>query len=185
MNRLAKIATIILCAAVFLNARAESGRVFITAKQIASAIDAAGIHVSSDQITLLANVVSAKGNPILKLRSVQRWGEQRVMARLECVDPGDCLPFVVAIRIDPAGIDQGAIALSPILQPAASRAAPSLIRAGSRLTLLLEGKHVRIRLPVISLENGAIGQSIRVKSVDRPTSYEAQVVSSSILRGTL
>lgn len=185
MIRTVRIATLILCAAAFSNARAQSGGVFITTRQISDAIDAAGIHVSSEQITLLANVVSASSNPILKLRSVQRWGAQRVMARLECVVPGECLPFVVAIRIDPAGIDQLPIALPPILQPAASRAAPPLIRSGSRLTLLLEGKHVRIQLPVISLEDGAMGQSIRVTTVDRRTSYEAQVVNSLILRGIL
>ena len=49
--------------------------------------------------------------------------------------------------------------------------------------LLLEGTHVHITLPVICLENGAMGQIIHVSSPDRRQFYTAQVARRRIAAG--
>jgi flagella basal body P-ring formation protein FlgA len=57
--------------------------------------------------------------------------------------------------------------------------------AGSRATLLLEGDHVHIQVPVVCLQNGAVGQTIRVASPDHKQTYVAQVTGNNVLRGRL
>ena len=60
-----------------------------------------------------------------------------------------------------------------------------VIRTGVRATLLLDGGHVHIQLPVVCLENGALGQTIRVTSLNHRQTYMAQVDANRILRGKL
>jgi hypothetical protein len=188
-----RIATMLaLWAAAALPAAAQSNRFLITRGQVTAAIDGAGMHVSDGQVTLLSDVVSATGNPALKVESVEGWGDRKVMVRLECANPGECLPFIVAVRR--GGADQQQLAPSSELQPLSSSGKSRLseptrssdaLRVGSTAVLLLDGTHVHIQLPVVCLENGSIGQSIRVATRDRRLTFTAEIVSDSTLRGQL
>lgn len=179
-------AMVVLWTAAILPGAAQSNRFFITQDQVATAISVAGMQVSAGQVTLLSNVVSATGNPVLKVGSLEKWGDQKVMVRLECVTPGECLPFIVAVRL--SGAEQERLALSSQLQPVYSSAKPrgsDTIRAGSTAVLFLEGPHVQIQLPVVCLENGLIGQRIHVATRDRRLTFMAEIVGDSALRGQL
>jgi hypothetical protein len=59
------------------------------------------------------------------------------------------------------------------------------LEAGSRATLLIEGERLHIRVPVICLESGDRGSSIRVAGLDRKQTYLAEVVDGTVLKGTL
>jgi hypothetical protein len=176
----------VLWAAVALPAAAQSNRLSITQSQVAAAIDGAGMQVSDAQVTLLSNIVSAAGNPALKVESIEKWGDGRDMVRLECANPGECLPFIVALRLSAEQQERLALSsqLHPISFPAKPRASDA-IRAGSTAVLLLDGPHVHIQLSVVCLENGSIGQSIRVATRDRRLTFMAEVLSGSTLRGQL
>lgn len=187
-QRLAAIhhaAMVVLSAAVVFPAGAQSNRVSITPSQVAAAIDGAGMQVSDAQVTLLSNI-SAAGNPALKVESIEKWGDGRAMVRLECANPGECLPFIVALRL--SGEQQERLALYSQLHPmslsAKSRASGG-IRAGSTAVLLLDGPHVHIQLSVVCLQSGSIGQSIRVVTRDHRLTFTAEVLSGSTLRGQL
>ena len=60
-----------------------------------------------------------------------------------------------------------------------------VIRSGSSAILELEGPHIHIRIPVICLQNGAAGQTIRATDKDHRRIYAAQVTDIAILRGRL
>jgi hypothetical protein len=60
-----------------------------------------------------------------------------------------------------------------------------VIRNGSPAMLQLDGAHVHIRIPVICLESGAAGQTIRATDKDRRRTYAAQVVDNGLLQGRL
>ena len=66
-----------------------------------------------------------------------------------------------------------------------SRPESIVIRSGSSATLLLDGGHVHIRIPVTCLENGSTGQTIRATDKDRRRVYKAQVVANGVLQGRL
>jgi hypothetical protein len=187
MTRSRFIPALILTAAMTLPAGAASRRVSITAEQVAQAINGTGMKVSADQVVLLSDVVATSSAPRLKVESMQRWGDRQMKFRLDCVKAEECLPFFVAVRwsqaqpIPPVFADTSSTAMNP----AESGSNSFIVRTGSTAVLLLEGDHIHIQLPVVCLENGAIGQTIRVASPDHRQNYRAEVGHDAVLRGKL
>lgn len=177
------ILSLAFCLAAALPAGAAPGRYAITTERIAAAVTSSGVTVSADQVMLLANVVASIAEPQLKVKSIDRSDDRRAVARLECASPNQCLPFMVALRIaaDSAGNSSDARAQSL----SSARSSAPLVRAGSPATLLLEGPHVHISLSVVCLENGILGQTIRVASRDRRQFYTVHVVREGVLEGSL
>jgi hypothetical protein len=188
MNHCRLIEITILFAALGLPAKAASGRQLITAGQVASAIGDAGLPVSALQISLLTNVVANTSDPVLKVTSIGTWEANSSRVRLVCVSSAECLPFVVTVRREPNDRSERIIASNP--QPSQRTLAEFarskiVVRMGSPAVLLLEGGHVHIQLAVICLENGVVGQTIRVAGRERNHTYLAEVCSDGLLRGTL
>ena len=103
--------------------------------------------------------------------------------RLSCVKQEECLPFFVAVRgSQPQAVLP--VLTSSTATPQTKPNSPAM-RAGAHAVLLLEGGHIHIQLPVVCLENGAIGQTIRVTSLDHKLTYLAQVDANLTLRGKL
>jgi hypothetical protein len=174
-------------------ALAASGHYSISAEQIAATVGGMGVRIAPSQITLLADVVANTPTPALQVRFLERFDANRFMARLECANKEDCLPFMVSIQADRNGATQLASFSSRqsfhnmLLPGAAARQGRGamVIRSGSPAMLELDGEHVHIRIPVICLENGSAGQTIRATGKDHRQIYAAQVVDHGILRGRL
>jgi hypothetical protein len=187
MKRYSYIPALFLSAAIALPAVAASARNTITAEQVAAAINGAGMKVSADQVMLLADVMATDSSPKLKVESMERWGDHQMKFRLDCVKAGECLPFFVAVRWSQAEpvpsvfADHSSTAIS-LAKPDSNS---FIVRAGSPAVLLLEGDHIHIQLPVVCLQNGAIGQTIRVASPDHRQTYMAAVGEDAVLRGKL
>ncbi len=179
----------VLFAALGIPAKAAFGREVITAKQIAVAIGDAGLQVSASQVTLLTDVVAKTNAPALRVLSVGAWEENSARVRLACVLSDECLPFVVTVRRFQSDRSEGAVLAS---NPQASQhpavdasKGKFVVRSGSRAVLLLEGGHVHIQLAVTCLENGIVGQTIRVAGKGQEHTYLAEVCSDGWLRATL
>lgn len=177
----------VLWAAAICPALAGSAHFPITPEQIAATVTRSGMQVTPDQVGLLADVVASVAQPALKVKSIQQTGDHRLIARMECATPDQCLPFMVALRINQG---QGPQLISSAEQSLAPGNAPSkftapLVRAGAPAILLLDGTHVHITLSVICLENGALGQTVRAATPDRRMFYTAQVTGDRLLRGRL
>ncbi len=177
--------------AMVLPASAATGHHVITAGQIAAAISGAGVNVSAKQITLLTEILARSGAPVLRVQSMEPLGDHRMRVRLACADIEECVPFYVAMdgngesparpRSIPPALGRAPAHMARV----GTEADPPTMRAGSPATLLLEGDHMQIQLHVVCLENGSIGQTIRVASKDRKQIYTAQVFDGGILRGSL
>jgi hypothetical protein len=185
------ISTWAVAVAIGLPSAAATGRDAITTGQIAAAICDAGLTISPKQVTLLADVVARTNSPVLRVQSMESMGSHRMKVRLDCEDIEECVPFYVAIDRN----SESSAYASP-LRPAQDRAPGNIprvmtefntpvMRAGSTAILLLESDHLHIQLPVVCLENGAIGQTIRVTSKDHRQTYTAQVSDGGTLRGKL
>jgi hypothetical protein len=186
MKHRRSILFLVLCAAAVLPAFAVPARYVITPDQVAAAVTDHGMKVSPDQIVLLTGVVANVATPELTVKSIDRMGAQRAIARLECADSQQCLPFVVSIRVA-ANTGSATVSATPHLQAASFQAkpAPIAVRTGSSAILLLNGGHVHIRFGVICLENGAVGQTIHVTDRDRRLVYIARVTQDGVLEGRL
>ncbi|MGD0646741.1 MAG: hypothetical protein ABR971_02025 [Acidobacteriaceae bacterium] len=179
----------VLFAALGIPASAASGREMITAGQVAVAIGDAGLPVSASQITLLTDVVAKTSAPVLRVLSVGAWEGNLSVVRLACAISEECLPFVVTVRRHQNDRSKSAIIASnpqPAEHPSVETSRSKIVvRTGSPAILLLEGGHVHIQLAVICLENGIVGQTIRVEGRERGHTYLAEVCSDGLLRGTL
>ncbi len=175
-----------LCVAAGLSAAlpadAAPGRYAVTSEQVAVAVNRLGMQVLPDQVAMMTNVVSSVAEPKLTVKSIDRAGDGRTMARLECANAGQCLPFMVALRVSAGPAVASTLQPEPQSRP---RPTTPLVHAGSPATLLLEGSHVHITLSVICSENGALGQTIRATSSDRHLSFTAQVVREGVLEGKI
>ena len=181
MKRLNSIVTMTAVAMVALPAAFAAGHVPIATTQIAAAISSAGMPVLPQQVTLLTEVRAATSVPALKVDSMERQGDSRVLVRLSCTDTEQCLPFFVAVRGDANTVQQ------PDTTTPKSKSSNEAIvmRSGSPATLFLEGHRIHIRLTVVCIESGAVGQTIRVASKDHKMTYQAEVVDGTTLKGRL
>jgi hypothetical protein len=165
----------------------------IGAEQVSAAIDRIGVQIAPSQVMLLSNIEVATPAPMLQVRSVEQIGAGRFMVRVECESQDNCLPFMASVRCDEGTattLSNAASRLSLLKGSfSASALQPSrpliLIRNGSRATLLLNGAHIHISIPVICLQSGAAGQTVRATTTDHRQIYAAQVVDVGILQGKL
>lgn len=173
-------------AASALTAAGAPARYTISAEQVSTAISDAGMPVSAAQVKLLAQVRATTDAPKLKVESIQRSGNA-VIVRMECGDSAQCLPFFVKAELNQNAAPETAPSLNlqafPNIPCAASR--PPVIRAGAQAVLLLESERVHIRIPVVCIENGALGQKVRVRASGNRQLYMAEVVDAASLKGSL
>ncbi len=78
-----------------------------------------------------------------------------------------------------------ATASSRIAAQGSNVEAAANLHAGSHATLLIDGQRVHIKVPVICLENGGPGRTIRVTALDHKQTYRAEIVDGTLLKTTL
>ncbi|HEX4031302.1 MAG TPA: hypothetical protein VHX20_13115 [Terracidiphilus sp.] len=182
-RRIAILIGIVLAAAA-LPAVAAPGRYAISTGQVAAAVSSSGVPILPEQVTLFTSVVASVAHPDLQVQSIQREGQQGVIARIGCASSEQCLPFLVSLRVQESPNTQ--IALNrPPATVSTYRPARFAVRQGSQAALYLDGAHVHISLSVICLENGVPGQIVRATSLDRHQTFTVQVASDGTLRGRL
>lgn len=189
MTRFPHTLTCVFVAATALLAAAQAApvRYTITAEQISIAINDMGMSVTPLQVKLLTQVRATTVAPRLKVESIQRSGNKTAIVRMGCGDSAECLPFFVKAELNQNGGRESTPSSGVQALPNSPRAAPKppVMRAGSQAVLLLEGERVHIRIPVVSIENGALGQKIRVRASGNRQIYVAEVVDSASLKGSL
>lgn len=152
-------------------------------------MNAAGLKVRPHQIALPGKVMANTPDPVLTVGAIERWGDQQLRVRIDCADHVQCIPFfVVVLRTEhnegtaPSAGPTGATQPRSNSEPASS---PIAVRSGAPAVLLLEGDHIHIKFAVICLQNGRVGQTIRVETGDRRQVYSAEVVDYDALKGRL
>jgi len=176
---------------------ANAARVAITAPEIAAALQQAGMPVAAEQVRFLAKVVATEATPDLQAVRADVSGDTQAWVQMRCRDSAQCIPFYVALQWSSA--QAAALALQSLQLPSGPAAAVRsplvskpgrakeavVVRSGEAATLVIEGQRMRLELPVICLQNGALGSRIRVASADRKQTYMAEVVSSKLLKARI
>ncbi len=123
-----------------------------------------------------------------------RWDrlQRQLEFHLECSTVGTCRPFLATLRASDSEIPLGLRGITPDAptgkehrnsQPVgklAARARP-LVHAGEHVRLVMTGPGIRMKIPVVCLESGALGQTIRARSMEDPKIFYAQVVGAGLL----
>jgi hypothetical protein len=99
-------------------------------------------------------------------------GPERTQFRLECGEPGQCLPFLAYVHVQnrDAGARAGSCRLESPSRPAPEAPVKPLekpaVRAGDRATAVFLSARLRISASVTCLERGREGEVIRVRNED-------------------
>ena len=191
----------------------RSQRAAIRLEQVVAALNFAKFPLEDAEVKLMAQNTATIEAPRLEVRAVEPWGDRDARVRLGCEAHEQCLPFYVAVHWFDATSAKAALLAANVSPARLARSAPNSLasttrepvavpspaptsspnatdteihlHAGSHATLLIEGDRLHIKLPVICLENGVPGRTIRVTALDHKQTYRAEVVDSTLLKGTL
>jgi hypothetical protein len=165
---------------------AGAQRFAISPDAVAQAMRSRGLQVQAEQVWLPGPVSASQAAPRLQIVSARKLNQSEMAVRIECEKNAVCLPFYVVLR----GSDQARI-LALIASERADggklkhAAAKPCIRTGDRASLVMEKQDMRITLPVIALQSGRPGETIRVTDTDRKKQFRAEVVGPALLKGGL
>jgi hypothetical protein len=180
--------------------------------RVIAAIQAAHPELAGDAVQLAAAVDAREPEPAFRvgplLMSPTPGGpgshpEARV--RVECAMVAACLPFYAWVQLPADGVTPGRTTENPDaarfgslqrIDPGSSEhiagakqsqevSAVQLVHAGEHARLLIDSGFLHLNLPVICLQAGAVGKSIRVRTLGKPREYAAIVVNATTVRGYL
>jgi hypothetical protein len=187
---LAVIAILAVASKFACGAAPAPDRFAISPGRVSSALQQAGILAKSSQVEFLSAVTSMAENPQLTVVNVSRWRDGDSKALLRCRNNRECLPFYVVLhdnkatgRISANFVNSPQSKPNAGLKPRQQSAEKPLVRGGQRATLIIKNRDLRISLPVICLENGKRGETIRLSSPDRKQKYTGEVVEAGLLQG--
>jgi len=113
-------------------------------------------------------------------------GPERTQFRLECGEPGQCLPFLAYVHVHDrdAGARAGSCRVESASQPAPQAPPKPLakpaVRAGDRATAVFLSARLRISASVTCLERGREGEVIRVRGEDGQV-FRARIFGPALL----
>lgn len=163
-------------------------RFALSADAVAATLAEEGLVVSPAQVQLPLPLTATNATPAMRVTAAELLPDGRMQLRVACRDPKACLPFHVIVDLHGRAAALAGIAGLHSSSDSASqlpRSEDAALRAGAHATLLIEDRHMRIQLPVISMDSGAAGSEIRVSSLDRKTIYRGVVVDRGLVRGSL
>jgi len=178
------------------SAQQPGPRFALRPEQIELAMERAQMPMRGVQVKLAAPVTSSSANAKLEIRSVAMVSPRELRLRIGCSELTECLPFF-AVATYPEAIGRAALPVKldeksagseqpahDLKKASASSGSAALMRSGSPATLDLDSNKVHVRIEVVCLENGAAGEKVRVATRDRKLTYVAEVVTSTLLKGT-
>lgn len=182
---LAPVVTITLAAPS--RSQAARARFPLNSGDIVTTLEAAGLSVTASQLELPPSLSATSQDPALHLASAEVLADGRLRVRLLCKS-NECLPFFVMVHLgardaplaEIAALNSSIRADAPIKEPNG----PAL-RVGERTIFLMDDDHMRIALPVVSIDSGAVGSEVRVSSLDHKKIFHGIVLSSRAVQGNL
>ena len=166
---------------------------------ITKAVLAAHPELADDPMDLPGRIFAHEAEPSLTAGPIESWfgGDAResrnglARVRVQCRLSGVCLPFYATVHLPQANVSSAAAAPSQPRKAAVSSepAGEVPLHVGSRALLLIDNGMLHLRIPVLCLQAGKPGSTIRVRSALRDFGgnqfFEATVINGRSLRGSL
>jgi hypothetical protein len=161
---------------------------WITEGDVLTALHDQGIDVTLSRLRLSSNIPAHSAHPLLMAERIEPLTPRLARVLMRCADGVSCIPFYAYVSgLDPsqrlAAVSSAASPLMASLHRGPS--APPLIKRGAHAILEITSPDMLITLTVVCLENGRIGDRIRVSLPDHSRTYMAEVVSPGLLKGRM
>ena len=190
-------------------AEVASSRYAITPEQVTAVMQEKHLPLDGAQIRLAVPMTASVAAPLLEVKTVSMTTPYRAQMKVVCRNPGECLPFYVAVSW-PEDAPQPAIP-SDVLQQSRSSSvslgkssavtienplvneraktertqSEVALKPGAPATLVMDDERVHIRMKVVCLQAGAAGDKVRVSTPDHKQAFVGEVVSPTLLKGSL
>jgi len=181
------LAALILVAASPRLAAIDLHPAILTASRVVEVLRASGIETRAENVEMVTAVPIAGSDVALQLLDWNRVSDSDAWVRLRCKSSEQCLPFFVIVHGMPQAFAAKLIAPDsrrPRFNIQNRSKQHTLIRAGSRAVLVLEGGRARITTTVICLDNGTLRSKVRVKNPATKQIWMAEVVGKGVVRST-
>ena len=186
--RIAVLGGLLAASFAALAASPQPGTFPITRNQVTEALRQDGLTSDPGQVRLAARVVASVSQPELEVVSMTAKSDQ-LHLRMACAGRAECLPFFATLAMPSQAAALAAqehwLAGSSRNEDVGHAMKLTAVHNGSRLTMLLSGSHLHIKMPVICLSSGNLGQTVRVAGLDRKQVYAAEVVDEHTVKGQL
>ncbi|GAC1656440.1 MAG: hypothetical protein NVS9B15_17600 [Acidobacteriaceae bacterium] len=169
----------------------------IDAPMVARALAELGLRLDPAQVHFPALLTSASATPRLIAYHAERSKDEHVRVQMKCAKPGDCLAFTVSLDVDGNAAEElmqvvanrhtenprPVSGASDQARSSDVRSGAPMVQPGQQLTMWLEEGRMHIHLPVIALDRGFQGSTLRVCTSDRRNTFHAVVLDSSTVKG--
>jgi hypothetical protein len=183
----------LLLASVDMAQGLTGSRYPISESDITKELSVLGVSVDASQVHLPAYVSAATASPKLGVVTAQPLGAGQVRIELRCPTAEECLPFFASLDVKDANLVSADIQLKTASATAAghqtevwvgeeSVSRPQL-RVGAHAVLTIREGHLDIHLQVLVIDTGAIGQQVRVCTLDRKKVFHATVTGEDTVAG--
>jgi hypothetical protein len=170
---------------VLFAAISRAATVPVSRERVLAALNAANLPLEKSQVQMLSEVSSKNPAAALQVADLQRWNESDALIELRCPQSGQCLPFYV--RLHWSSTEARELALAGVKHDRKLNAGLKrelLVRAGQKATLVTKAGKFRAATPVICMDAGSAGQTVRVASLDRKRIARAEVIENGVLKGS-
>ena len=194
-NRCSRLFGILQAAVLLLlpNATLAQGlaapRYPVSQADIAKALSVIGLSVEASQVHLPVQMNAAIESPKLEIVTTQPMGNSQLRLEFRCVKAAECLPFFAIVDVENANLISAEIHSKPVaaiaarhevkVQTGEGAAAPTRVRVGSHAVLIIRDGHLDIRLQVLAIDNGVMGEQVRVCTLDRKKVFHATVIGEA------
>jgi len=192
LGRISKLAVVLLVATSCAYAAAPA-RFPVTSDQVVAAMRDRQLPIEGLHVTMPALITASIDHPSLNIESMTLLSPRNAQLKVSCRERGVCLAFYVSATWPaqsatvtlPPGLGRTDVQTGEAkLERTATRSEPTL-RAGSQATLLFEGDRLHIRMRVVCLQGGATGDTVRVSTPDHKQTFTAEILSPTLLKGSL
>lgn len=174
-------------------AHAQAPRFSVTSEQVVAAMQGHAWSTEGVRVTLPAAITAAVADPKLGVAMASMLTAHEARLRIVCRVPAACLPFYATATwpestesvAPPSDRSAGSGERKTPASAADNESSAGRLRAGAPVTLLLEGERVHIQMRAVLLQGGATGEKVRVATRDRKQTYVAEIVNSTLLRGSI
>jgi hypothetical protein len=160
-----------------------AGQTPVSVQDVQQALADHGVMLTASQIGPLPQVERKSSDLHLLASQAQRIGPKKMRVTFKCRNSGECLPFYAQVFWPSTEEMESAFkALKATTTKVEELKVRPVMTIGCDATLLINGAHSEMSIPVIALQNGVSGEKIRVTSHDHKQIYLAEVVDARILK---
>jgi len=160
----------------------------IAEADVAKELRVLGLNVSASQVHLPTYISSTTEAPKLEIFAARTIGTNQVRLELNCPTSSECLPFFATVDVEEPDSFSAEVrlklrrAIGPNRQPTLP-SKEARLTVGSHAVLVIRDGHVDIHLQVLAIDSGAIGQQVRVCTLDRKKVFRATVTGEGTVMG--